>query len=107
MLVVFLFACGGGESPAFVGETCDLQASPNEIVVQQPISACGSKICLHVTSSTPDLCTNHCETADDCVEAEGSLCNAGFECEPVLSIGPFACQKFCVCADRVPATSCP
>ena len=107
MLVVFLIACGGGESPALVGETCDLMASPNEIVVAQPNSACGSRICMHITSSAPDLCTNHCTTADDCVGVESSACTAGFECAPVLSVGPFACQSFCVCADRVPATSCP
>ena len=105
--MVFLIACGGGGESPVVGGTCDLMASPNEIVVAQPNAACGGTACVHITSSMPDLCTTQCETADECVPVEGSLCNAGFECEPVLSIGPFACKKFCVCADRVPATSCP
>ena len=106
--MVFLIACGGGESPpAVVGKMCDLGASPNEIAVAQPNATCGGQACMHITSSTPDMCTVPCETEDDCIEDPASVCQAGFVCAPVLSVGAFACKDFCVCADRVPATSCP
>jgi hypothetical protein len=106
-LVVFVVACGGGGESPVVGEMCELAASPNEIAISTGVTACSSRLCLHVLGNTPDLCTAQCDVADDCAAVVGSPCTAGFECAPVLSVGSFACQKLCVCADRVPATSCP
>jgi hypothetical protein len=102
-------ACSGddGGSTPTIGDSCDLGAASNEIVVQTPASDCGTRICMHILSNQPDLCTAHCATDDDCVAAVGTACTTSFTCAPVLSVGPFGCEKLCVCSDRVPQTSCP
>jgi len=111
LLVVACAACGGGDdgggSTPIVGDPCDLGASSTEIVVDQPASDCSTKICMHIRSNQPDMCTARCATDDDCVAAAGTPCTTTFTCAPVLSIGAFGCQKLCVCSDRVPQTSCP
>jgi hypothetical protein len=57
------------------------------------------------------LCTTACESEDDCERVPESPCTGGFACAVQVTVGPFCCQKFCVCkdyivlpADGVPAT---
>ena len=45
------------------------------------------------------MCTQACETAADCEGVDGTLCESGFSCEPVTSLGSSCCQTFCVCND--------
>ena len=116
-LVVALVSCGGGKgggttdgqmSGPLVGRVCDPgTVSPNETVLAAPALDCESQLCLSIASSTPPMCTTKCVDAGDCSEAAESACPSGFDCAPVVSVGPFACQKVCVCSDRVPFSSCP
>ncbi|MBA2538703.1 MAG: hypothetical protein H0V17_03635 [Deltaproteobacteria bacterium] len=113
---IALVACGGGSGGQIdgqvalgaVGRVCDIGDIPsNETVIASPALDCESRQCLNVANSQPAMCTVECVDTTDCSEAAESACTAGFACAPVVSVGPFACRSFCVCADRVPFTSCP
>lgn len=46
------------------------------------------------------MCSATCDADADCAEfAEGTHCESGFTCAPLMSLGPFCCQKVCVCRD--------
>lgn len=51
------------------------------------------------------MCTQLCETADDCIGAEGTTCEGGFSCEPLASLGALCCQSVCVCNDDLDVPS--
>ncbi len=51
------------------------------------------------------MCTQQCDTADDCVGAEGTTCEGGFSCEPIASLGALCCQSVCVCNDDLDVTN--
>lgn len=43
------------------------------------------------------MCSQNCETADDCIGADGTACEGGFSCAPIASLGSLCCQSVCVC----------
>ena len=45
------------------------------------------------------LCTDRCESDDDCERVPNSPCVSGFTCGYPIEVGPFCCEKFCVCKD--------
>ncbi len=47
------------------------------------------------------MCSQNCETADDCIGADGTACEGGFSCEPIASLGELCCQNVCVCNDNL------
>lgn len=108
-------ACGGGKGGSAdgqiageVGRVCDLGSTPpNETVIVSPSLDCESRVCMNIANSQPPMCTSECVDDSDCAEAAESQCTVGFTCAPVVTVGPFACRKLCVCSDRVPFTSCP
>ena len=67
-----------------------------------PALECPSRLCLHVEGATPDLCTDDCETAADCIAGPENACDGDFACVAPLSVGPFACRTVCVCDSAVP-----
>jgi hypothetical protein len=115
-LLLILVACGGGKGGAIdgqqsggaVGRVCDpgTAPAPNEIILASPSLDCDARLCLAFGSAPPAMCSATCFDATDCQEAPESACTAGFTCAPVVSVGPFACQNVCVCADRVPVVTC-
>jgi hypothetical protein len=118
VLAMIAFGCdehgkGGPRDAAAIdasksGRACDFAMRDDPTAVGSPALDCPSRICVHVNGFTPDQCTADCETADDCVIApESPPCSGGFVCTSVVSVGPFACRKFCVCGDRAPITACP
>jgi hypothetical protein len=92
------------------GRACSVgvASGDNDVVIASPALDCPSRICLRIHNLVPDECTARCTTATDCVASPVSACTTSFVCQPVVEVGPFACQSFCVCADRaLPApTSC-
>jgi len=91
------------DAPFESGRACDVGVpTTNEIVVASPALDCPSRVCLRIPNATPDECTAGCVFASDCVNSPVSSCTAGYTCEPVVSVGPFACRSFCVCSDRAP-----
>lgn len=115
MLVGFLallFGCSGDP----VGRICDLGTAlpaPSEVVVASPSLDCVSRTCLRVPQSkelppgsaypegAAGLCTSQCETEEDCDRVPESPCVTGFTCGIAVTVGPFCCQKFCICKDYV------
>ena len=101
---------GGVDGAAIVvdgapsGRLCSIgqDAAGLGTVIASPALECPSRTCLHVAGATTDQCTARCEDAEDCVASAESACAAGFTCQAVVAAGPFACETFCVCADRVP-----
>jgi hypothetical protein len=109
-----LAACGGEP----VGRICDLGFAPGESenVVASPSLDCVSRTCLKVALEVPTsdlppgsryptgnlgLCTDRCEQDSDCERVPESPCVSGFTCDIAVEVGPFCCQKFCVCKDYI------
>jgi hypothetical protein len=112
LAVGFLGACS--ENP--VGRICDLgveDPNPNESVVASPSLDCQSRTCLKVPLQRelpeggvyPDgnrgLCTADCSTDDDCDRVPESPCKTGFTCAVAVVVGPFCCEKKCICKDYI------
>lgn len=46
------------------------------------------------------MCSTTCDSDDDCASfVDGTTCEAGFTCAPLMALGDFCCQKVCVCRD--------
>jgi hypothetical protein len=88
--------------------------------VTSPALECPSRICLlpgDLGEATADhdgaFCTASCSTDDDCSDGEtgsksdpnDTRCKSGFVCGWPTTVGPFCCQKMCICHDflTVPA----
>lgn len=122
---VLVTACEGGRSPDLAGRICDLgiTPTPNEVVVSGPALECESRTCLRMPLSqelppgsvypggTSGLCSAECETDDDCTGSPETPCVGGFACAVAVTVGPFCCQKLCMCRDygvpSMPATCDP
>ena len=70
--------------------------------IASPALDCPTRVCLHVESRPPDLCTSSCEDAADCFDGPESACAGDFACLAPMDQGPFACRKVCVCDSAVP-----
>jgi hypothetical protein len=100
-----------------VGRICDLGVeNPSEFqaVIGSPSLDCQSKLCLKVPNeatkppegfrmlaSSHGMCTDSCESDDDCDKVPESPCVTGFTCGVALTVGPFCCQRVCICKDYV------
>jgi hypothetical protein len=71
---------------------------------------CQSRMCLQVPlaaghelpaehRSNDPLCTGHCESDDDCERVPSSPCVNGFTCAVATAVGPFCCERLCICKD--------
>jgi hypothetical protein len=101
-----------------VGRPCDLGVDPLTVasggaIITSPALECPSRICLlpaatQASTGAGPLCTAGCETNDDCADAESGTspgdgrCRGGFACGWPTTVGPFCCQKMCICRDLVP-----
>lgn len=109
---LFAAACGGEP----VGRICDLGTAlpqAGEVVVASPSLDCVSRTCLRVPlgkelpkgseypTGTNGLCTAECSSDDDCERVPESPCVTGFTCGVAVTVGPFCCQKYCICKDYV------
>jgi hypothetical protein len=75
---------------------------------------CPSRICLspaaEMNTNTTSLCTATCSSDDDCSDGETSSdktsnqCKTGFTCIVATTVGPFCCERMCVCKDFVDTT---
>ncbi|HEY4180273.1 MAG TPA: hypothetical protein VGM90_25700 [Kofleriaceae bacterium] len=99
-----------------VGRLCDLGSAapgPNELTIATPSLDCVSRTCLRTPverelppGSVPPtgntgLCTAACGSDDDCEGVTETPCRTGFVCQIATTVGPFACEKLCVCRDYV------
>jgi len=119
-VMVAALASGAGCEDKHIGRPCELGASAADAgsgstaVITSPALECPSRICLlpgaeQDPGNTSSLCTASCTTDDDCADAEGAsatdsaskLCKKGFFCTWPTTVGPFCCQKMCVCRDFV------
>jgi hypothetical protein len=117
-----LAACGGEP----VGRKCDLGLTPgdSDTVVASPSLDCISRTCLKVPLEKPvkdlppgssyptgnlGLCTDRCSADGDCERVPESPCKTGFTCGIPAQVGPFCCEKFCICKDYlvIPDTGVP
>lgn len=79
-------------------------------LVASPALECPTRTCLHIQDAPVDRCTARCEQPGDCIASPDSTCAGGFDCVAPVSIGPFACQRMCVCVDDISGSgfpSCP
>lgn len=101
-----------------VGRICDLgveNPGETEAVMGSPSLDCQSKLCLKIPvaggKTVPDdfkplaanrgMCTATCEDDSDCDKVPESPCQTGFTCGIPLVVGPFCCEKVCICKDYV------
>ena len=107
-------ACGGEP----VGRICDLGQTPDpsQAVVASPSLDCVSRTCLKVPLEVAEkdlppgsqyptgnlgLCTDRCSQDSDCERVPESPCQTGFTCDIAVEVGPFCCEKFCICKDYI------
>jgi hypothetical protein len=111
---------GGSVSrtPIF-GQTCDVGVSvgngPGSVsIIASPAPGCASRVCLLPGAEkdprgTGALCTSSCTTNADCEagylgdrnDPNDHRCKTGFACTVPTTVGPFCCQRLCVCRDFV------
>ena len=99
-----------------VGRICDLgtTAPPSSgSVIATPSLDCTSRQCLKVPLTgalppggrypmgTEGLCTAECQSDSDCDRVPESPCVNGFTCGVPIVVGPFCCEKFCICKDYI------
>lgn len=101
-----------------VGRICDLgveNPGDSEAIMGSPSLDCQSKLCLKIPvqagkdvpdgfrtlSSNRGMCTAACEDDSDCDKVPESPCVTGFTCGIPLVVGPFCCEKVCICKDYV------
>jgi hypothetical protein len=117
VLVVFTVAAceehgsGGGDANPMIGDGAGGQpvgrlcttglAVSDPTALASPALECESRTCFHVQGQPQEMCTASCTTAVDCEVVPESPC-ARFECVIPISVGPFACQRMCVCATQIP-----
>jgi len=114
VLVSFAFVAACTSNP--VGRLCDLGSGAtelSEVVIASPSLDCVSRTCLAVPlgNSLPmgamypppgnGLCTANCSQDSDCDRVPESPCVTGFTCGVAVTVGPFCCEKFCICKDYV------
>jgi hypothetical protein len=122
MFLVALLAAGsacGLDEDQTVGHRCwssgleEVLSSDGDanVVLEQEATDCPSKLCLYYpdTSAPLDgpetpLCTALCSSDSDC-PGSTPLCPGGFRCEVAMELGPFACQKMCICAAALESDS--
>ena len=106
--LVAALASGCSDNP--VGRKCFIGAdasNDSQRIIASPALECQSRTCLHVPpekaipegGEPADLCTASCETDEDCDKVPESPCQTGFTCAIPVVVGPFCCQKMCVCRD--------
>lgn len=110
---LLLVGLGGACENKHVGRTCDLgvEGEVSETTITSPALECPSRICIlpqaeKNAGGTLPLCTATCSSDGDC---DGELadksdpndhrCRSGFTCKWPTTVGPFCCQKMCVCRD--------
>ncbi len=118
VLAAFVGLVLGSACDNQVGRICDLgieNPTANQAVVGSPSLDCQSKLCLKVPVDTskevPEgfrllansrgMCTSTCESDADCDKVPESPCVTGFTCGVAVTVGPFCCQKVCICKDYV------
>jgi hypothetical protein len=120
-VVILLGAC----DDKHIGRPCQTGAAPPDAgasggafaTVSSPVLACPSRICLDPGDQKGDatnfhdgaFCTATCSSDDDCSDAEignkgdtsDTRCKSSFVCGVATTVGPFCCQKLCICRDFV------
>lgn len=119
-----LCACGEGSGTVVDAGVLDASGPPGDAaasgcpcftgfqetdptVVASPALECPTRICLHIQDALVDRCTARCEQPGDCIASPESTCAGGFECVAPVRLGPFACQRMCVCVDDIPDAEFP
>jgi hypothetical protein len=102
-IVLFAALVSGACSSNPVGRECFLGAPPPEPdqqnIVAAPALECESRTCLHMASTSADMCTASCDGDGDCDKVDESPCQQGFACMIPVTVGAFCCRKLCVCKD--------
>jgi hypothetical protein len=121
-LGVVVLALGGACENKHIGRPCQIGTQPPDggasgggfATITSPALECPSRICIlpadmHNAGTLNDgaLCTYSCSSDSDCSDAEtgdmsnpsDTRCKTNFLCVWPTTIGPFACQKLCVCHD--------
>lgn len=127
LIVLFFGACDGESCPISTtdpatGEEipppadprfCDLGVTPGpgDWVIARS-TTCETRACLRAPlehelptcgqypEGTKGLCTATCTRDADCGGLEGP-CVTGFTCQIAVTVGPYACERFCICKDFV------
>jgi hypothetical protein len=104
-----------------IGRQCELGpggsidgGTGSTAIISSPALECPTRICIlpgamKDPGATSSLCTAACSSDDDCTDGEtvsatasaSPLCKMGFACMVPTTVGPFCCQKLCVCRDFV------
>jgi hypothetical protein len=121
---LLLVGLGGGCEDKHIGRTCELGiAGGDDTTIATPALQCPSRICIlpqaqkdprsvkqiqEMKEGTTSLCTATCSSDGDCSgeggdpnDSSDQRCRSGFTCMWPTTVGPFCCQKMCVCRDFV------
>jgi hypothetical protein len=122
-LALLLLLVPGCEEPPSIGNRCTLEQPSGEhgiLALESPSFDCHSRICVGIAGERPGadeagtgagepdsgspplpgLCTAECSSDDDCAATATTPCTSGFVCEVATVVGPYCCQRMCLCADQ-------
>jgi hypothetical protein len=117
LLAVSLAAFAVGCENKHIGRPCDIGLAPatSGTIITSSVAECPSQLCILPAAGdahgTGALCTAGCSSDDDCADAEGApagaagdpRCKQGFSCAWPTPVGPFCCQRMCICRDFLTA----
>jgi hypothetical protein len=88
------------------------------VQVSSPALECPSRLCLIASTQTDSAnaagtadggvratCTARCQHDSDCDAETKAFCKSGFACAVAMSVGPFCCEKLCICRDDLTSTN--
>lgn len=83
------------EAPCEVDADCDVQSGVESFDCVE-----GRCVVAQDTVLERSMCSATCGNDADCADpADGTRCEGGFACVPLMSLGPMCCEKVCVCRD--------
>ncbi|MBV1859805.1 MAG: hypothetical protein KUG77_15445 [Nannocystaceae bacterium] len=94
--------CVFGETIGAPSDPCESDADCTEMSGGIDSFVCENKICTVAQEAVLErsMCSTTCDSDIECADfVDGTRCESGFTCAPLMSLGDFCCQKVCVCRD--------
>lgn len=94
--------CVFGETINAPPEPCDSDADCTRMSGGVDSFVCENNLCAVAQETVLErsMCSTTCDSDAECADfVDGTRCETGFTCAPLMSLGDFCCQKVCVCRD--------
>ena len=96
--------CVFGETITAPSDPCESDADCTEMSGGVDSFVCENNRCTVAQETVLErsMCSTTCDSDIECEDfVDGTRCETGFTCAPLMSLGDFFCQKVCVCRDEL------